>query len=203
MIIGFSMPFFLGEILIYNLVDESKIIPVNPVLLFFVFMVFEIITDYPVYLGYSLTTFPDRCKFVSKVMVTILLQVWIINIIAWLKRKKFKEIVFSKTYCVTVAFIVFMAFIPFMSIESMQHYFPMRIYHDLVTGELEIYESANNIIFSALDNAQNEDVVIDIYEYNDLDYLESLRLQSDPNYWVNKTVSKHYPNVDSISVNYK
>ncbi len=204
-VFGVLTPFLvLTVIVLWNNVESDRLEFINPILLAVALFCAEIVIDFPVYLGYSSNTFPNRCEFVSRVVAVLYLIVLFVDYIGWYKKKNQTVIQFNKQYVVLVALVVIMAITPFASEYAFENYFPFRIYNDMATGELDRYRRGNDVILSALENAHGEDVVVDIYEYSlDVDYIQSMRLRSDPEYWVNAGTAMYYENVNSISVNYK
>ncbi|SFC74100.1 DUF6056 family protein [Butyrivibrio sp. YAB3001] len=202
--IGYSMPFlFLIALLLYNFVLRAKLPTFNPIIMGLVFIALEAIIDFPVYLGYSSDFFPVRCEFLSRIVSITLMLLWLIDFISWYGEKWGRTIDINRQFVVLTFVIILIACTPFWHSEEAKSYFPVRIYLDLASGELRKYENANQMILEALTNAENEDVVIEVYEYSNVEYMEPLRLSDDPNYWVNRGMLSYFSNVKSISVNYK
>ncbi len=201
--IGGTIPlFFLMGILMYNWMDRRRDRYVNPIVLFVALLIGEIIVDFPVRLGYSSGYFPLRCEFVARCTAVIFILIFEMNLVGGISSRSDKLIHFDKQYVSVIVLVTIMSITPFVSQEALNNYYPFRIYQDLANGELDKYEDTNNLIISRLMESKGENVVIEIFETNDVDYLASLRLQEDPEYWVNKGTASYFEN-ESISVIYK
>lgn len=204
LIFGVAFPFLiLSIIILYKYIAEINIKIINPIILAAFFGIGEAIIDFPVHLGYSDNHMPTRCEFVSRIAMVLFMELWLINSSRWIMSKLRGTFSFSNANVLLIIVVVYTACIPFISDDVSDMFYPFKMYDDLCNGELEKYESANNLILSALENADNEDIVLDIYEWADIDYLRDMRLSSDPDYWVNHETTSYYTNVKSISVNYK
>ena len=194
--------FLIFCILAFNSLHDSKLTFVNPIISFIVIIIGETIIDFMSLYGTG-GGFALRGEFISKNVAVIMLCTFMINITGWYARRHEEIILFDFQYKIVLMIILFISVAPLLIYSNRENLYPYRIYKDMADGQLKIYEDSNSLITTILDKQEdNADVVIDVYEYNDLDYMMGIGLKDDPNYWINRAASEYY-GVGTIKVIYK
>ncbi len=183
-------------ICLYNMLKEQERIKyINPFLLMLILFWGSVIIDFPVYLGYSLATFPLRVLFVRRVTMVIFFIVWALNLTGWISKRLGEELAYKKEFIAVVIGLVVVSFALIFPQNVWTTVNPFKMWHDLCINEsLTAYKDTNDYILNELKAGNNTDVVISVDAYDTLGYLKSIGLTGDPNYWVNTEVAAYFQN---------
>lgn len=200
---GGTIPLLLIVLLISQKhVKKSKIRSVNPVLLGILFFLGEIIVDYTVTYGNGRTV-EIRGEFVGVVIAVLFLYAFFMNLMTFISEKIDGSIEYSSFNVCGIAILLCMIVLPLFSVKTRDEFYPFKIINDIQTGELQKFKAGNDLIFERLeDDNGEEDLVIEVWEYTMLDYLQICLIGEDKDYWINTSAADYF-NVPSVTVIYK
>lgn len=148
-----------------------------------------IITVFPVKFGYGTDAFPPRCTFIMETVITICLFGVIIYWSGWLTKRIDFE--FKKEHLICIGLCIFILGLPLFQYDRFKEMKPTNIYINWVSGSLKEYYDQGRALFEAIENSEQEDVVINI-TLDNMGIYGSLDLFEDENYWVNSAVADFY-----------
>ena len=196
----FPIIIILFAISLFNKLKKVETRYVHPFWAFIVLCVGAALVSFPVYLGYHGGYMPIRAKFVSRFTLELLLIIFVINFVGWASKRNKKDFIFTKEI---IAVLILISFVPMTNIGSRYYRedtLPFKIYHDISSGKLKEFETANRYIIEQLEQGEGEDVVINVGKYDTLKYMTDLGLTPDKDHWVNISIAQYY-NLNSVVLN--
>lgn len=156
----------------------------------FLFFVGAVATDFPVLLGYSNITFPDRALFVQDMVMQILILIWFGQLAVFLKAKM-PSFEFSRGVIAAIAVVCLLACcLPFVN-RSPAEWTTPRMIGEIADGSISSFSETELGIMDEIEGSSDEDVVIDHQEALP-GFVVNIGLTADKDYWVNVSVAEYY-----------
>jgi hypothetical protein len=154
------------------------------------FFVGAVATDFPVLLGYSNITFPDRALFVQDMVMQILILIWFGQLAVFLKARVSLPELSKGAIAAVVAICLLACCLPFINRTPAEWTTP-RMIGEIADGSIASFSETELGIMDEIQNSPDENVVIDHQEALP-GFVVNIGLTADEDYWVNVSVAEYY-----------
>lgn len=155
------------------------------------------VTCFPVFLGYSMTAFPNRCKFIETVVI-ICAFVIISAVAGYVMSEKLRSMRKGETCVCVILFLILMSSLN-PSWRASQ-YMVVQMWEDVARGSYKRYYEKVNEIYDLIRNDPDENVFI--YEMpEEVANFPTFRLNQDMS-WADNSASASYYGKESVQVVY-
>lgn len=155
------------------------------------------IVNFPVFLGYSNQYFPHRCVFVQDLTMYILLIIWVIYLVGWIKcNPKYlritNELSSAARVCISTSLLISACLVFTLFNGSLRNLPTSNMISEISNGELKRYVEYEEGIINEIKDSSQPIVVVNRNTAVTNDYCKDIGLTDNPKYWVNRFVAQYY-----------
>ncbi len=149
------------------------------------------IINFPVCLGYSTGTLPDRCIWLEDCAIYIGIFGWVACFAGWLKRKSGNIEMRKETLiCIAVSCMLFLCSLG--SVCALDNYPTVKMVKQLTNGEIAECVTFWSDVFEEIETSPDKGTAILREEIPENEFVFPPHLRDDKTWWVNKAVALYY-----------
>lgn len=160
-----------------------------------------LVTDFPIFLGYSSAYLPGRCAFVEHISIAIYTILASVYWAGWVKNNEIFK--FTKEIYLTLAIICIIPLSAYFDVSSLKELTPYKMTWHLAKGDYKTVSKKTASIIEQIEESSEPDVIVYITASADDEWtnIKPIGLSEDSAYWVNTGVAQYYGK-SSITIQY-
>ena len=165
---------------------------INPIWVGCVALLSALVVNFPVCLGYSNGTFPDRCVWVEDCCIYLGAFGWMAYLVGWIKNRYGSKIVVRKDMllCIIISSILFLCNLG--SVRTLDSYPTVQIIKQLTNGQAAEFAEYWDGVFEEIESTDYGEVIIYRDEIKKSPFIYGPGIDNHTDNWINSAAAHYY-----------